>query len=410
MRCRTCPPAVLELTARAQQAIHRALGCEEGAPVGKLRHDPLRRQVAETRRVDTGEDVVLLRLAELVRRGALPFGESIKPRPADASHRLGPRSLIERSDHYADTGGSSARMADTAVRQDGEQRRDVHRLVNSRRSQRARRLAARRTGRLAKVTAVGIDELPCVTGERFLTRASELESGEHAAPYVTSGRRSLAIRTRAFQTVTVEAPYRLPGLPLEDATGVMAQGHTLGAIPDDKTLTELAPMMSTSLDLHVTSLLEQRVHTSSLRAGSRRDRPSSCRRCHHPDHLMSPYGGSTNVSSRWRRGPCRHQPGRASLRPCWCTPSSHPAVLPLRRERALHRVPPDPGSADRLLALRPDESRPRGSLRILLTASPLGWQASIPLCAHRPSQGSWPTMASRVVCGSDQARATAVSP
>jgi len=47
--------------------------------------------------------------------GAIPEGDGIRLRPADASHRLGPRSLIETGDNYAATGGNRG-IVSVAVR------------------------------------------------------------------------------------------------------------------------------------------------------------------------------------------------------------------------------------------------------------------------------------------------------
>lgn len=47
----------------------------------------------------------LLRTRAPLQGGAIPFGDGLRLRPADALHRLGPRSLIEKGDNYADTGG-----------------------------------------------------------------------------------------------------------------------------------------------------------------------------------------------------------------------------------------------------------------------------------------------------------------
>src|SRR5262249_39392658 len=59
--------AVRELVAGAQQAVDRALGSQEGPVVGEHRHDLLWRQVAEARRVDALEEVLLLGGGEPVR-------------------------------------------------------------------------------------------------------------------------------------------------------------------------------------------------------------------------------------------------------------------------------------------------------------------------------------------------------
>ena len=47
--------------------------------------------------------------------GAIPFGDGLRLRPADALHRLGPRSLIEKGDNYADTGGPRLRFGQRSV-------------------------------------------------------------------------------------------------------------------------------------------------------------------------------------------------------------------------------------------------------------------------------------------------------
>jgi hypothetical protein len=58
---------MLELPGSAQHAVHRALGSEERAFVGERRHDLLRREIAEARRVDDLEDQLPFGRGQLVR-------------------------------------------------------------------------------------------------------------------------------------------------------------------------------------------------------------------------------------------------------------------------------------------------------------------------------------------------------